>query len=282
MQLPDPSLALSPSIQPKEFAFLKLTRHKHSPEPEEQKSHRTHWTNKSGGGSIIASVVNNREALPQQLNLTQSHGAKLSVQEDSVALHSARIEDLEWRVGSIERKLPVSKELSDSIAELREKMNNENSYINSELKKLWFDVRSTLEQEQGRLRALFDGFSADYSIHKARAEYYQKSIKKQTRLMKKRRRVEKLHRDQLDQLSSRVAELKENTKGIKESSDSEEDEYPAHVNARSAALSRRVTELENQRELNAQRTKQSTIDKFTQRILSLETQASFMQKRSSN
>jgi len=100
--------------------------------------------------------------------------------------------------------------------------------------------------------------------------------------MKKRRRVEKLHGNQLDQLSSRVALLKENTKGDKESSNPEEDEYPAHVDIRFAALPRPVTELENQRELNAQRTKQSTIDKLTQRILSLETQVSFMQKRSSN
>jgi len=102
------------------LAFLELTRHKHSSEPEEQKSLCTPWTNKSGSGSIIASVVNNGEDLPQQLNLTQSHWAKLSVQEDGVALHSVRIEDLEWRVGSIESKLPVSKKLRDSIAELRE------------------------------------------------------------------------------------------------------------------------------------------------------------------
>ncbi|KAK4247580.1 hypothetical protein C7999DRAFT_31998 [Corynascus novoguineensis] len=252
------------------------------PEPEERESLRTPWTNKSGSRSIIASVVNNGEALPQQLNLTHSHGAELTVQEDDMALHSARIEDLEWRVGSIESKPPVSKELRDSIAELKEKMNNSNLYINSEVKKLWTDVRSTLEQEQGRLRALFDSFSADYSIDKVRTEYYQKSIEKQTRLMKKRRRAEKLHRDQLDELSSRVAELEENAKGDKESSDSEEDEYPAHVDARFAALSRRVTELENHRELNAQRTKQSIIDKLTQHILSLETQVCHLQKRSSN
>ncbi|KAK3900595.1 hypothetical protein C8A05DRAFT_35755 [Staphylotrichum tortipilum] len=116
-----------------------------------------------------ARVSKCEDKLAEHLNLIHATDFKITSQEELVAAHVAKLDELETR----------------------------NTYIRTEIKKVWNDTRNIpSEQEQAR----FDTIRADLAVHKVRIEDCQKSMDEQMKLLKQKSKTEKLRHGKLTAL----------------------------------------------------------------------------------
>ncbi len=146
------------------------------------------------------------ETLGEHIELIHANGIKISAQDELVSSHATKFDELESRIQSVEKKptgRTKARKLEQSVAQLTERLDKRNTYIRTEIKKVWNDTRNIpSEQEQARLDSIRD----DIAMQKVRIEDVQKALDEQAKLIKDKTKTEKLRRGEL---TARVSDLEE-------------------------------------------------------------------------
>jgi chromosome segregation ATPase len=243
-------------------------------------------------------VTDCEEKLADHINLVHAQDSKLSALEKLVAKQATKIEKLSARVKSVEKKVPEAGDIETmqhSIAELTDRVNNRSTYIRTEIKKQWNDVRTPYEQEQARVNTRLDSFRDDLAVQKVRVEDCQKAVDEHIKKRKDHgielsaleetvRKKSRIRRRQIEKLSDRVSELEGKLSGRQpvaadpDDEDTDEEDAP-QMEARLASLTERIAELERKQELHRQE-QETAIDNIWKRLNKVENSHANLKKTS--
>ena len=154
------------------------------------------------------------------------------------------------------------KEIQGSVTDLTNQLDNLNSHIRTGVKKEWKDDLSHFETKLAQLNRHLDTLRNDLAAQKVCTEDAEKAAKEYTKLAKKKAQSEKVQRDEIDALSTRVTELEEKLNHDKASL-SPEDEGMSNY-----ALSMKIAELEEMAKEQAEDKKkhQAVVDGMLRRF----------------
>jgi chromosome segregation ATPase len=251
-----------------------------------------------GHKSTKARISDCEDKLAEHSTLIHDQGVKLSAQEELVAKQGTKTEKLSARVKAVEKKIPEDADIGtiqQSISELTERVNNRSTYIRTEIKKQWADVRSPFEQEQNRLNARLDSFRDDLAVQKVRIADCQKAVDEHIKKRKDHgielsaleetvQKKSRIRRRQIEKLSDRVVGLEEKLSGHKTAAEGSDDghmhgETAAQIDARLTKLTERIDELER-KQATHHKNQESAMDEITKRLSAMEGSHTYFKKTS--
>jgi uncharacterized coiled-coil protein SlyX len=280
----------SPSPSPAERSRKRLARtESRSPSVEIIQELSVPAKRNPGHRSTKARVTDCEEKLAEHMNLIHAQDSKLSAQEELATKQATKIAKLSGRVKSVEKKIPEDEEIEtmkQSIAELTDRVNNRSTYIRTEIRKQWTDVRTPYEQEQTRVNTRLDSFRDDLAVQKVRVEDCQKAVDEHIKkgkdygtelsaLEETVKKKSRIRRRQIEKLSDRVAELEGKLGGHQpaaadpDNEDTDEEDAP-QVEARLTNLTQRIAKLEK-KQADYHEEQQSAMDEVLGRLDAMET-----------
>jgi hypothetical protein len=278
LQFLEPFSSLAQERQPGLQTPGVLAERESSPAVEQHQSLATPRNVAADLRSTKARVTKFEDKLAEHLNLIHAHDFRLAAQEELVADHATKLNGLESSPATNGGITAIQK----SIDELMDRQNNRSTYIRTEVKKRWNDVRSPLEQAQNRADSRLDTIRDELAVLKARIEDCQKAVNHNNQerdiseLETSLKTKVRTQRKRVDELFARISELENGDDGnvsLAPNNGVMNKKELSQVDKRVSELTRRIANLEKKQEVQT-KNEQSAIAKIFCRLDALEVSSS--------